>query len=243
MQAMGWKLAPGTLSLDVVYLQPGVMEAFQKQLMTEQKGPLTHISSTQGFLPYKVRSLRGHPQRCFKPYANQEQLFATEAEQKEVIASVEKSMPNLTPFQRKQYERTLEHLKDDKSANVQVILVPASANFDVGTADQSQLFPPPTPEQGMGVIAASCLAYPLSRGTIHIKSADPKEHPEIDPAFMSHPADAAVCAAGLKVSIFDSLSNIVRYTDDMIRCLKRPARQIISPTSSPVAITQSLKSI
>ena len=131
---------------------------------------------------------------------NREQLFATEAEQTEVIDSIERSMPNLTPFQRKQYERTLEHLKDDKSANVQIVLVPAAANFNVGVADQSQLFPPPTPGQGMGVIAASCLAYPLSRGTIHIKSSDPNEHPDIDPAFMSHPADAAVCAAGLKVS-------------------------------------------
>ena len=108
-------------------------------------------------------------------------------------------MEHLTPFQRKQYERTLAHLKDDKSANVQVVLVPASANFEVGVEDQSQLFPPPTPEQGMGIIAASCLAYPLSRGTIHITSSDPNEHPAIDPAFMSHPADAAVCAAGIKV--------------------------------------------
>lgn len=140
--------------------------------------------------------------------ADNDQLFATEAEQAEVVASVEKSMPNLTPFQRKQYECTLAHLKDDKSANVQVVLVPASANFDAGVEDQSVLFPPPTPEQGMGMIAASCLAYPLSRGTIHIKSADPNEHPEIDPAFMSHPADAAVCAAGIKVSFFAAVMQL-----------------------------------
>lgn len=112
-------------------------------------------------------------------------------------------MPNLTPFQRKQYECTLAHLKDDRSANVQMVMVTAGADFEGnGVEDQTVLFPPPTPEQGMRVLAASCLAYPLSRGTIHIKSADPNEHPAIDPAFMSHPADAAVCATGIKVGYF-----------------------------------------
>lgn len=52
----------------------------------------------------------------------------------------------------------------------------------------------------MGITGAMCLQYPLSRGTVHIKSADPKEHPAIDPAFLEHPADAAVLAASVKVS-------------------------------------------
>lgn len=108
-------------------------------------------------------------------------------------------MEEVTPFQRKQYERVLAHLKDDKSANVQFVLVCAAADIEKGRADQSQLFPPPKPDAGMGMTAAICLAYPLSRGTIHIKSSDPTEQPAIDMAFMSHPADAAVAAAGLKV--------------------------------------------
>ena len=53
-QGVGWKLAPGVPSLEIIYLQPEVMETFQKQLLEEQKGPLTHISSSQGFFPYKV---------------------------------------------------------------------------------------------------------------------------------------------------------------------------------------------
>ena len=117
-----------------------------------------------------------------------------------MVKSVEESMADLTPFQRKQYECTLAHLKDDKSANIQMAMMPIGVDYEgPGLEDQSKLFPPPTPEQGMRVTAASCVAYPLSRGTIHIKSADPNEHPAIDPAFMSHPADAAVLAAGLKV--------------------------------------------
>jgi len=63
------------------------MQAAQQQYMESQTGPMTSISSMQGFFPYK--------------------LFATEAEQKEIIKSVEDSMANLSPFQKKQYERTL----------------------------------------------------------------------------------------------------------------------------------------
>ena len=39
------------------------MEAAQKQLMEEQAGPLTHISSTQGFFPYKVIAI-SHQSLC-----------------------------------------------------------------------------------------------------------------------------------------------------------------------------------
>ena len=108
-------------------------------------------------------------------------------------------MAGLTSFQKKQYERIKEHLKDDKSANLQLVVIAAMANWDEGVQDQSKLFPPPAPDQAMGVLAAMCLQYPLSRGTVHIKSSDPTEHPALDPGFMSHPADATVLAAGLKM--------------------------------------------
>ena len=42
------------------------------------------------------------------------------------------------------------------------------------------------------------MQYPVARGTIHIKSADPAEHPTVDPNYLNHPADVAVMAAGLK---------------------------------------------
>lgn len=57
----------------------------------------------------------------------------------------------------------------------------------------------------MGITACVCLQYPLSRGSVHIKSADPKEHPDIDPAFLSHPADVAILAAGVKM--LDKITN------------------------------------
>lgn len=51
----------------------------------------------------------------------------------------------------------------------------------------------------MSITAATCLQYPLSRGSVHIKTANVSDQPEIDPGFLRHPADAAVLAAGVKM--------------------------------------------
>lgn len=48
-----WELTPGNPTLEVIY-DPDVMQGAMKQLMETQGGPLTAISSTQGFYPYKV---------------------------------------------------------------------------------------------------------------------------------------------------------------------------------------------
>jgi choline dehydrogenase-like flavoprotein len=51
-----WELTPGNPTLEVIY-DPDVMQGAMKQLMETQSGPLTAISSTQGFFPYKVCGL------------------------------------------------------------------------------------------------------------------------------------------------------------------------------------------
>jgi choline dehydrogenase-like flavoprotein len=115
------------------------------------------------------------------------------------LKSVEDSLPVISPFQRKQYERTIEHLKDDKSANLQIILVCHGANTDEGAQDQSKLFPPLELGKPMSITATTSLQYPLSRGSVHIKSSNVYDQPDIDPGFLRHPADAAVLAAGVKM--------------------------------------------
>jgi choline dehydrogenase-like flavoprotein len=121
------------------------------------------------------------------------------------LQSVEDSLSETTPFQKKQYERTVAHLKDDKSANLQVVLVCHKGNPEDGATDQSKLFPPLEPGQPMSITAAICLQYPLSRGSVHIKSADVSDHPALDPAFLKHPADAAILASGMR--LLDKISS------------------------------------
>jgi hypothetical protein len=106
----------------------------------------------QGFFPYKK--------------------FATQEEQDRIIKSIEADLDKVTPYQRKQYQRIIEHLKSDISANLQLVMVPSSFGGTVGIEDQSKVFPPPAgPDEYPGISAAMCLQYPVSRGSVHIKSA------------------------------------------------------------------------
>lgn len=92
----------------------------------------------------------------------------------------------------------MKHLKDDKSANLQLVLV--AHNFGVEAyLDQSKLFPPLEPGKPMSITVAICLRCPLSRGSVHIKTADVNDHPTLDPALLQHPADTAVLATGLRL--------------------------------------------
>ena len=50
---ISWELEPGNPTLEVIY-NPEVAEGAMKQLTEKQGGPMTCISSTQGFFPYKV---------------------------------------------------------------------------------------------------------------------------------------------------------------------------------------------
>lgn len=122
-----------------------------KQLMETGGGPLTSVASMQGFFPYK--------------------LFASEEEQSRIIKSIEDELDNATPYQCKQFKRIIEHLKSDISANLQLVLVPSTFGGAEGVEDQSKLFPPPAAGSNPGISAAICLQYPVSRGSVHIKSA------------------------------------------------------------------------
>lgn len=139
------------MTLEDMY-NPAVMEQAQKQLAETGGGPLTSICTMQGFFPYK--------------------MFATPDEQDKVIKSIERDLAKVTPFQRKQYECIIEHLKDDKSANLQLALIPSSFGGAQGIEDQSKIFPPPSgPDAPHGIMLGVCTQYPLSRGSVHITNS------------------------------------------------------------------------
>lgn len=107
-------------------------------------------------------------------------------------------MSKVTPYQQKQYARIIEHLKADDSANLQMVMVGTRSDFEKGTSDQRNLFlGPETPESLHQITGAMCLQYPVSRGSVHIKTDNVKDHPAVDPGYLSHPADVGVLAAGI----------------------------------------------
>lgn len=132
----------------------------------------------------------------------------------------------------------MKHLKDDHSANMQLVLIPHAANFKEGVEDQSKLFPPTKPGQPMGMTAGVCFQYPLSRGTVHIKSSNIMEHPSIDPNVLSHPADVAILAAGVKM-----LDQVTRSQALEGKITKRtypsdPSRDLSDTTEAQKAVSE-----
>jgi choline dehydrogenase-like flavoprotein len=130
-----YELAPGVMSLDAIY-DPTVMADAQKTLMEKAGGPLTGISSCQGFFPYK--------------------LFTSDEELKETVQSI-KDTKFRTPYEKKQLEQIIAHLESDTSANLQMVAVCATGGYEHGIQDQSKLFPPVDPSKGMGATLVICL--------------------------------------------------------------------------------------
>jgi choline dehydrogenase-like flavoprotein len=170
---------PGIVTLDD-FKNPAAIEAAVAILQETQDGPLTHISSCQGFFPYKN--------------------IVPPEELAETVASVRKT-PTSDPFYKAQLEQIATHLESDISANLQVVVLPVTGDFDDGIHDQSSLFSkPPKEGQPSGFTFALLLSYPASRGSVHVRSPDPRIHPVLDPGYLTHPADVAVIAAGLRMA-------------------------------------------
>ena len=79
------------------------------------------------------------------------------------------------------------------------MLLPASLNVK-HAYDQTKFFEQPPEMAGKhGFLLGACIARPLSVGTVHIASSDPKVDPVIDPAYLSHPADVEIFSKGLAI--------------------------------------------
>ncbi|KKK19488.1 hypothetical protein ARAM_002937 [Aspergillus rambellii] len=170
---MVWEVQPGVITLDTLHQVPEAMQAAMKQYMETRTGPLSCIASTQGFLPAK-------------------QIMSPE-ELAEAIESI-RNTKSTTAFHEKQLNQIIAHLESDDSANLQIIIVPATANAN-GVEHQTEIFPPRPADKPAGFTAALCLQYPVSRGHIHIQNADPSKPPVIQPNYITHEADVALLAA------------------------------------------------
>ncbi|KAJ7323864.1 GMC oxidoreductase [Mycena albidolilacea] len=89
-----------------------------------------------------------------------------------------KKSGKLEPGQADILDKQIESLKDDKLPDLEIIAFPGY--FTTITA----------PEAGKNYVTVlSVLNHPLSRGTIHARSNDPLDHPEIDPAYFENDSD------------------------------------------------------
>ncbi len=77
--------------------------------------------------------------------------------------------------------------------DIQFHILPATQNLEKAMAEGKMEL-----DSAPGLTLAPCQVRPESRGTIHIKSADPSVHPSIAPNYLSDPLDQEVAVAGLK---------------------------------------------
>lgn len=159
MSALVQGVKPSVITMDTLHQVPEAMQGALKEYMETGGGPVSRIASTQGFIPFK--------------------RIASEQELNAVVQSIRDIKPT-SGFHKRQLEQIIAHLQSDTSANMQLVVVPATLNAATGIEHQSQVFPPADPNAPGGVTFALCLQYPVSRGTIHIDSSGTL-HANIEP--------------------------------------------------------------
>jgi choline dehydrogenase-like flavoprotein len=169
-----YDLKPGVESMDALRL-----EDFQKTQQdaydNEQKGVYASPGMMMGFVSYAS--------------------IASPEEVKSTIAAIRKSSLAKTEFERAQEDIIVNQLTDPTLANLQTFCIPCRLDVAKGS-DQTLFFgAPPTGKQQLSLLM--CLEHPLSRGTVHITSSDPKAAPCIDPGYFRNEVDAKILAAGV----------------------------------------------
>ncbi|KAL4735281.1 hypothetical protein BDV11DRAFT_208631 [Aspergillus similis] len=171
-----WQMQPGVVSIDTLSQVPDAAAAALRQYTESGTGPLSSVGSTQGFIPVKS--------------------IVSDAELAEIVQSIRDIRPS-SAFHEKQLQQVIAHLESEISANLQVVLLAGTIDSK-GVEHQRRLFAPPPAGEPVGISAALCLQYPVSRGSIHINSIDPSVPPTIQPNYITESADVSLLAAFLR---------------------------------------------
>ncbi|GIJ99058.1 hypothetical protein Aspvir_001182 [Aspergillus viridinutans] len=110
------------------------------------------------------------------------------AERHQLHATIDASIAsgNLPRVQQKQYPILRKLLEDPDEPTAQYILAPFQLLPREGSSPKG-LFSMSHP--GCFITVVSALSYSLSRGSVHLQSADTKAAPAIDHGILRHPAD------------------------------------------------------
>jgi len=172
----GYELADGEQSLDSMQ-DPSYVETVMEEYASTRSGPLSTGGAAMGFVSYAD--------------------LATPAE----VSALQDLMLSSTYGGHTAEAKQLlaKGIASKDEASIQIVLLPASLNVK-HAYDQTKFFEQPPEMAGKhGFLLGACIARPLSVGTVHIASSDPKVDPVIDPAYLSHPADVEIFSKGLAI--------------------------------------------
>lgn len=184
-----YELSDSVTSLDSL-MKPHNIAEHQKQYAETRSGALAAASSCMGFLPYAT-------------LVDENTLAKT----CETILQHEKH----TAAEEKRSDQIVRKLQDPGSASVQFAIFPATLNLEKAAENQRLLLEPVSNTGRDGVTMVTMVQYPASRGNVHITTSDPADDPAIDPAYLTHPADVDVLAAGIKFLEKVSCSSHLRH--------------------------------
>ncbi|KAJ5527723.1 CAZyme family AA3 [Penicillium frequentans] len=164
--SFGYEVADGMPSGDMAR-DPAVAAAAMAAYQKDGSGPLGCVPFVSAFMP------------CLDfPQDERTQLL------QKIQACIDD--PSTSRAHKKQFETILQIMQNPNDPTVQYTMAPFQLLPREGDSPKG-VFGMGHP--GLFVSVLSLLSYPLSRGSVHIQSADPKAAPLIDQAILRHPVD------------------------------------------------------
>jgi choline dehydrogenase-like flavoprotein len=194
--SFGYEVADGMPSGDMAR-DPQVAAAAMAAYQKDGSGPLGMVGLVSAFLP------------CLD--------FPAEERQK-LVESIDTE--NVSPALKKQYEVLKEIIKDPEEPTAQYILAPFQLLPREGPSGKG-IFGMSHP--GLFISLVALLSYPLARGSVHIKSVNPRDDPVIDEGILRHKVDLELHA---RHSIF---MEKLAETEPLASMLKRGGERLHTP--------------
>jgi choline dehydrogenase-like flavoprotein len=173
---IGYELVEGEKTLDMLQQEPE-LQAAMASYTTDKSGPLSSGGAAMGFASYADLAIPSEVKSLQELILSDKYPGHDEATKKLIANS----------------------LGDHNYGSLELVLLAATLDLRYPGNQKVLLQPPPEQQGKHGLVLAACLARPLSVGTIHITSSDPKIDPAIDPAYLTHPADIEVFVKGLEL--------------------------------------------
>lgn len=168
-----FEIADDQISADIMR-DPNIVQAVLQQYMTSKTGPLVGIPITVTMLPLVDSNGRvSHDEiaQLTSQYVDDE---------------------NLPLGHKKQYEQLRKQILGPKEATGYAMMLPLQLNISSGKTEMKDLLAPTNPKNYITIMVVN--NHPFSRGFCHIRSANPKEKPALDPRYLSHPLDLEILA-------------------------------------------------
>ncbi|CAN9456482.1 unnamed protein product [Alternaria alternata] len=168
-----FEIADDQFSADIMR-DPNIVQAVLQQYMSTKIGPLVGIPISVTMLPLIDSDGR---------------VSHDEIAQMARQCGEDKDLPL---WQKRQYEQLEKQISGPKEAAGYAMMLPLQLNISAGATQMKELLAPSNPKNFITIMAVN--NHPFSRGFCHIRSADPKEKPILDPKYLSHPLDLEILA-------------------------------------------------